>query len=243
MDVNMANAIVRSAKNLKAYVVAAGLIAAFLISLCGCSSLPYSHTGEASIDPGDASDVQGARVSEELPFNNTIINKASADEGNLVITLLEYSVDSSLPSGAVPLWVSGRADESAGGHWEINEDGVVSDGWAFVNARFRVTNNEDVVRTFNVGPIQLMSFNEAGERTPILYGSDPIWFELGEPNTKSYYNATVQPYESVEFGMSFICRKDLFDNANVYLTVGEDIIGLETTNIKGYLLEPAVGQQ
>ena len=112
-----------------------------------------------------------------------------------------------------------------------------------MNARFRVTNNEDVARTFNVGTFRLMPFNEAGERVPLLYGADPIWFELGEPNTKSYYNATVQPHESVEFGMSFICREDLFDNATVYLTVGEDIIGLETTNIKGFLLGSTAEQQ
>ena len=139
--------------------------------------------------------------------------------------------------------MNGQADESVGGHWEINEDGAFSDGWAFVNARFRVTNNEDVARTFNVGTFRLMPFNEAGERVPLLYGADPIWFELGEPNTKSYYNATVQPHESVEFGMSFICREDLFDNAIVYLTVGEDIIGLETTNIKGFLLGSTAEQQ
>lgn len=239
----MINVIVRFAKDARTLSATTGLIVALLALLCGCSSLPYSQTGEVSIDPGDALDVQGARVSEELPFNSAIINKTSAEEGNLVITLLEYSVDSSLPSDAVPLWTSGQADESVGGHWGINEDGIASDGWAFANARFRVTNNEDVARTFNVGTFQLMPFNEAGERVPLLYGADPIWFELGEPNTKSYYNATVQPHESVEFGMSFICRKDLFDNATVYLTVGEDIIGLETTNIKGFLLGSTAEQQ
>lgn len=239
----MINAIVRFAKDARTLTVTTGLTVALLALLCGCSSLPSSHTGEVSVDPGDASDVQGARVSEGLPFNSSIINKASEDEGDLVITLLEYSVDPSLPLGAVPLWTSGQADESVGGHWEINEDAVASDGWAFVNARFRVTNNEDVARTFNVGTFRLMPFNEAGERVPLLYGADHIWFELGEPNTKSYYNATVQPHESVEFGMSFICRKDLFDNATVYLTVGEDIIGLETTNIKGFLLGSTAEQQ
>ncbi len=75
------------------------------------------------------------------------------------------------------------------------------------------------------------------------YGREPVWFELGEPNTKSYYNATVQPHESVEFGMSFICREDLFDNAAVYLVVDKNIVGIETKDIKGYLLEQTVGQQ
>ena len=242
MEVNMINAIVRSAKNLKACAVVAGLVAALLISLCGCSSFSSSHTGEATIDPGDASDVQGAGVFEEFPFS-AIINRASADEGNLSITLLEYGVGSSLPPGAVPLWTNGPADEGVGGGWEICEDGTLSDGWVFVNARFRMVNREDVARTFNVGSIQLMPFNETGEREMLPYGREPVWFELGEPNTKSYYNATVQPHESVEFGMSFICREDLFDNSAVYLVVDKNIVGIETKDIKGYLLEQTVGQQ
>ncbi len=242
MDVNMVNAMVCSAKNLKTYAVVAGLIIVLLASLYGCSSFPSPHTGEASIDPGDASDVRGASISEELPFT-AIVGMAEADEGSLFITLLEYDINAALPSGAIPLWTDGQADESVGGRWEIDGDGVISDGWTFVNARFRMRNDGDVARTFNVGSIRLMPFNEAGERVSLPYTNEPVWFELGVPNTKSYYNATVQPRESVEFGMSFVCREDLLDNYTVYLVVGEDIIGLETTNIKGFLLEPTAGQQ
>ena len=217
-----------------------------LVCLTGCAALSLDGASSVQINPGTLSDLQEAKVGDELPLS--AVGEKAVESFEVLVSLDSYEIGNQLPEGAIPFRVNGGSGEgaafgeSADRYYRIDEQGRINDGWHVVNTVMTFTNPQAEGVQYNVGSMELVLFDEDGEQVVMPYGKEPIWFEPGDRNSKHYYTQTLGANSSASFGLSFVIRDDTLGHGSLYLVIDKKRVGTATQELKGFNISNLSGE-